>query len=70
MARKGDRARRLPGGGEITVSVRGRGQDSTVLVSGLPPLTQADARWLLDALAHVVLMPPGYADRVRATRRG
>ena len=59
MAHKGER-RRIIEHTEVTVSRQGNGESSTVLVAGLPPMAQADARWLLDALSRVVVMPPNY----------
>lgn len=41
----------------VSVSRDGTGEASTVHVTGLPPLSQDDARWLLNELAKVTLMP-------------
>lgn len=54
---RGSRYRRI---GHTAVDVHREGDDqaSTVHVTGLPPMDQDDARWLLNELARVTLMPP------------
>jgi hypothetical protein len=57
--RKGTQTRgRVVARRRLSVWRTGKGEDSTVYVTGLPPMSQQDARWLWDALAHVVVMPP------------